>query len=170
TAGMTELTLDVVGSALFGQGMADLARRIGPIVTDGLRAAEVATRLLLVANPPVWGVRAVAKVIDRTPFLPPPLSNLHDVMRTVDDTVWRVIRERQAHPTDAQDMLGLLLSVRDERGEPLPAKRVRDEACTFMLAGHETTANAMSWMWYLLALNPDARDRMLAEVDEVLAD
>ena len=50
TAGMTELTLDVVGSALFGHGMADLARRIGPDVTDGLRAAERATRLLLLAN------------------------------------------------------------------------------------------------------------------------
>src|SRR5581483_11915539 len=47
-------------------------------------------------------------------------------------------------------------------------KRVRDEAATFMLAGHETTANALSWMWYLLALNPSARDRMLAEVDAVL--
>ena len=170
TAGMTELTLDVVGSALFGRGMADLARRIGPMVTNGLRAAEVATRLLLVANPPVWAVRAVAKVIDRTPFLPPPLNGLHSIMRSVDETVWNVIDERQAHPSGADDMLGLLLSVRDESGEPLPLKRVRDEACTFMLAGHETTANAMSWMWYLLALNPDARDRMLAEVDTILGD
>jgi cytochrome P450 len=47
---------------------------------------------------------------------------------------------------------------------------VRDEATTFMLAGHETTANAMTWMWYLLALNPQARDRMLEEVDTVLGD
>ena len=39
-----------------------------------------------------------------------------------------------------------------------------------MLAGHETTANALAWMWYLLALNTDARDRMLAEVDAVLGD
>ncbi len=47
-------------------------------------------------------------------------------------------------------------------------KRIRDEALTFMLAGHETTANAMSWFWYLVAVNPDARDRMLAEIDDVL--
>jgi cytochrome P450 len=45
---------------------------------------------------------------------------------------------------------------------------VRDEVTTLMMAGHETTANALSWLWYLLALNPDARDRMLEEVDEVL--
>src|SRR5262249_33909101 len=104
------------------------------------------------------------------PFLPPPLNQLHGIMRTVDGMVWDVIHERQAHPVDNGDLLGLLLSVRSEDGEPLPLKRVRDEACTFMLAGHETTANALSWMWYLLALNPDARDRMLAEVDEVLGD
>jgi cytochrome P450 len=45
---------------------------------------------------------------------------------------------------------------------------VRDEATTFILAGHETTANALSWMWYLLALNTDSRERMLDEVDAVL--
>jgi cytochrome P450 len=84
--------------------------------------------------------------------------------------VWAVVRDRQAHPSDAEDVLGLLLSVRDEEGQPLPLRRVRDEAATFMLAGHETTANALSWMWYLLALNTDARDQMLAEVDAVLGD
>jgi cytochrome P450 len=170
TAGMTELTLDVVGSALFGHGMADLARRIGPDVTDGLRAAERATRLLLLANPPVWLVRLVAGIVDRAPMLPPPIGRLHQIMRTVDQMVWDVIHDRQAHPSDAEDVLGLLLSVRDESGETLPLRRVRDEAATFMLAGHETTANALSWMWYLLALNPDARERMLAEVDAVLGD
>ena len=45
---------------------------------------------------------------------------------------------------------------------------MRDEALTFMLAGHETTANAMSWLWYLLACNPEAREQMLAEIDDVL--
>jgi cytochrome P450 len=103
-------------------------------------------------------------------MLPPPIGRLHQIMRTVDRMVWDVIHDRQAHPSDAEDVLGLLLSVRDESGETLPLRRVRDEAATFMLAGHETTANALSWMWYLLALNPDARERMLREVDDVLGD
>jgi cytochrome P450 len=170
TQAMTELTLDVVGSALFGHGMADLAARIGPDVTAGLRAAERATRLMLLANPPVWLVRACARFVDRMPMLPPPIGRLHSIMRAIDGMVWDVIHERQRYPDDTEDLLGLLLSARDEDGEPLPLKRVRDEAATFMLAGHETTANALSWMWYLLALNPDARERMLAEVDEVLGD
>jgi cytochrome P450 len=139
-------------------------------VTAGLRAAERATRLILLANPPVWLVRLCAMAVDRVPVLPPPLSRLHSIMRTIDRMVWDVIHDRQDHPDATEDLLGLLLSARDEDGAPLPLRRVRDEAATFMLAGHETTANALSWMWYLLALNPEARDRMLAEVDEALAD
>jgi cytochrome P450 len=168
TEDMTELTLDVVGSALFGRGMADLARRIGPTVTMGLRAAERATRVILITNPPKLVARAVAGGIRHTPGLPPPLNRLHAVMETIDDTVWGVIHDRQETAGREDDLLGLLLSVRDEDGRPLPLKRVRDEACTFMLAGHETTANALSWMWYLLAINHDARQRMLTEVDDVL--
>jgi cytochrome P450 len=165
---MTELTLDVVGSALFGRGMADLARRIGPSVTLGLRAAERATRLILLTNPPVWLTRASTAFIHHAPLLPPPLNRVQGVMRTVDETVWKVIHERQLDPVEHADLLGLLLSVRDELGQKLPLRRVRDEVTTLMMAGHETTANALSWMWYLLALNTDARERLLAEVDDVL--
>ncbi len=164
TAAMTELTLDIVGAALFGRGMADLARRIGPTVTSGLRAAERATRVMMLTNPPWWLFRAWGSFVHHAPWLPRRLARVQGIMRTVDDTVWQVIRERQAAP-EGDDLLGLLLSVTDEQGRRLPLRRVRDEATTFMLAGHETTANALSWMWYLLALNAGARERMLDEVD-----
>ena len=83
----------------------------------------------------------------------------------LDEAVNAVLDERLAHPTESADLLNVLF--RADNGT-WPRKRVRDEALTFMLAGHETTANAMSWLWYLLARNPDARDRMLAEIDDVL--
>ncbi|WP_320671570.1 cytochrome P450 [Patulibacter defluvii] len=170
THAMTELTLDVVGSALFGRGMADLARRIGSRVTLGLRGSERAARVILATNPPVPLVRLAVAIIQRVSFLPPPINQLHDVLTTIDRTVWGVIEERRRTPGRDDDLLGLLLSIRDEDGRPLPLRRVRDEACTFMLAGHETTANALAWMWHLLAINQEARARMLAEVDEVLGD
>ena len=163
TRGMTELTLDVVGSALFGRGMADLARQIGPDVTLGLRAAERATRAIMVVNPPWWLFRACASFVHHAPLLPRSIGRVQAVMRNIDETVWRVVRERQRNSVQTDDLLGLLLSVRTEDGRKLPLKRVRDEATTFILAGHETTANALSWMWYLLALNADARERMLKE-------
>src|SRR5439155_1526589 len=100
-------------------------------------------------------------------MLNPVLAKRH-VEGPIDRMVWDVVHERQASPKDTKDLLGLLLSVRDETGARLPLRRVRDEATTFMLAGHETTANALAWMWYLLALNEEARERMLAEVDSVL--
>jgi cytochrome P450 len=159
---MTALTLDVVGAALFGHQFGDFARKMKAIVTSGLRSAEVAARALMILSPPVWSMRLFAATIERAPFLPPPLNQAQWVMRTVDKTVWDVIREREEHPTDSDDLLGLLLRTE------LPRRRVRDEVTTFMLAGHETTANALAWMWYLLALNPHARERMLAEVDEVV--
>ncbi|MDQ3571340.1 MAG: cytochrome P450 [Actinomycetota bacterium] len=167
TGSMTELTMDVVGAALFGHQFGDVARQMKSVVTTGLRSAEVATRLLMVAAPPVWLMRGVAEAIHHAPVLPPPLGRLQWVMRTVDDAVWGLIDERRTAPSETGDLLNLLLSAEDEHGK-LPLRRVRDEVTTFMLAGHETTANALSWMWYLLAVNPGARDRMLAEVDEVL--
>ena len=165
---MTALTLDVVGAALFGHQFGELARRMGRLMTSGLRAGEHATRLLMLFAPPVWLVRAAGLVIHRSPYVPRQLRSLQGVMRTVDGAVWDLIHQRQANPTDADDLLNLLLNARDEDGNGLGIRRVRDEVTTFMLAGHETTANAMAWMWYLLSTNPESRDRMLAEVDEVL--
>lgn len=166
---MTMLTLDVVGAALFGHQFGDLARQMRKVVTSGLRAGEAATRLLMVAAAPAWAVRAAGAAVHRSPYVPPPLDRIQWVMRTIDQAVWDVIHERQEHPVEADDLLNLLLHAEDEEGR-LGLRRVRDEVTTFMLAGHETTANALAWMWYLLALNAEARERMLDEVDTVLGD
>ncbi len=160
---MTELTLDVVGSALFGKRLGELAVELKPAVTSGLHGAEVAARLLMLLAPPVWAIRLSAGFIHHVPQVLPQHRRLQWVMKTVDRSVWDMIEDRKAHPSDSPDLLGLLL----EQPELTP-KRVRDEATTFMLAGHETTANALAWTWYLLAQNDDARERMLAEVDSVL--
>lgn len=164
---MTALTLDVVGAALFGRSLGSVARRIGTAVTTGLRLGEIAARVTIVVAPPAVAVRAFGAAVHHLPLLPPPLSRAQLTMRTIDRMVWDVIHGREEHPTDADDLLALLLRARDEDGT-LTARRVRDEATTFMIAGHETTANGMAWMWYLLGLNSDARDRMFEEVDSVL--
>src|SRR5262249_43526272 len=134
----------------------------------GLRFAERLERLFMVAAPPTTAWRAAAALAFTPVPLPPPFRRIQRIVRILDREVWAVVHERAAHPADNPDLLDHLLHAADENG-PLPLKRVRDEALTFMLAGHETTANALSWMWYLLALNPAARDRMLDEVDTVLA-
>jgi cytochrome P450 len=169
---MVDVTLNVVGNALFSQQFEAISSGMYGLVTHGLRTAERALRLLNVAAPPIWALRALFQLLaaDIPVPLPPLLRSARQIGRTLDDGVWQVVQGRREHPTDAPDLLNLLLGATDENGEKLPLQRVRNEALTFMLAGHETTANAMSWMWYLLALNPGARERMMEEVDAVLGD
>ena len=135
------------------------------LATRGLRHAERLERLGL------WGLmpRPVYDTLNWLVFsgvrLPPPLRDMQDITLTLDRAVNAVIDHRLVHPTDSADLLNVLLRA---DGGRWPRQRVRDEALTFMLAGHETTANAMSWFWYLMALHAEARDRMLTEIDDVL--
>ena len=91
----------------------------------------------------------------------------------LDRVVNRIIADRKADGTEKlsarTDLLSLLLLARDEDGSALSDEALRDEVLTIFLAGYETTANALSWTWYLLSINPDAFDRMAAEIDHVLA-
>ncbi len=164
---MVELTLNVVGNALFGKQFGQVAVSMSDLVTYGLRFAERLERIFIIFAPPKRLWRATSRVAFTPIPLPPPFRRIQRIVRILDKEVWDVVNERQANPTDSPDLLNHLLNSSDEQGG-LPVRRVRDEALTFMLAGHETTANALSWMWYLLALNTEARARMLKEVDDVL--
>ena len=62
----------------------------------------------------------------------------------------------------------MLLDARTEDGRPLSPRQIHDEALTLLLAGHETTALALSWTWYLLAQHPDVDAAMQAEIQSVL--
>ncbi|QUR67232.1 cytochrome P450 [Mycobacterium spongiae] len=162
---MVEATLRVVANALFSQDFGPLVQSMNDLATRGLRQAEKLERLGL------WGLmpRAVYDALLWCVYsgvqLPPPLRGMQEITLELDRAVNAVIDWRLARPTDCADLLNVLLRA---DGGAWSRQRVRDEALTFMLAGHETTANAMSWFWYLMALNPEPCDRMLAEVDTVL--
>ena len=164
-AAMVEATLRVVANALFSQDFGPLVGSMNDLATRGLRRTEKFGRLGL------WGLmpRPVYEALMWCTFsgvpLPPPFRESQQITLALDEAVNDVLDDRLAHPTESTDLLNVLFGA--DNGT-WPRKRVRDEALTFMLAGHETTANAMSWFWYLMARNPDARQRMLAEVDEVL--
>lgn len=90
---------------------------------------------------------------------------LRKALRTLDDVVYGIIARRRADGAHGDDLLTAYLNARDERGEPLPPRLIRDEVTTFFLAGHETTALALAWTFYLLGTHPAATERLLAEVD-----
>ncbi|WP_327091221.1 cytochrome P450 [Nonomuraea sp. NBC_01738] len=156
---MNRLTLDVVGRALFGAGLAGKAARLGKVLTTGLRVGVRATRLQLLFDTPPWLLTAAQKVVRRSPAWVPGVRTLHEVLDTTDRVVEEIIA---AHRGGTDDLLGLLLAA------PMERRQVRDEVMTFLLAGHETTANGLAWFWYLLALHPEAREQVEAEVAEVL--
>ncbi len=162
---MVEATLRVVANSLFSQDFGPLVQSMNDLATRGLRHAERLQRLGLLGLMPRPAYDALHGLAFSGVRLPPPLRDIQNITLTLDRAVNAVIDQRLAHPTDSADLLNVLLRA---DGGTWPRQRVRDEALTFMLAGHETTANAMSWFWYLMALHTDARDRMLAEVDDAL--
>jgi cytochrome P450 len=108
----------------------------------------------------------VSSLVPIPPFVPTPL-NLRNrrAVAQLDAILYRIIRERRAQGGDRGDLLSMLLATQDEDGGSMSDQQIRDEAMTLFLAGHETTANALSWALYLLAKNPAARARLEAEVD-----
>jgi len=88
----------------------------------------------------------------------------------LDAIIYGYIRRRRQCGEDKGDLLSILLHARDEGdGTGMTDRQVRDEAMTLFLAGHETTALALSWTWYLLATNPEAEQRLMAELRQTLA-
>jgi cytochrome P450 len=90
-------------------------------------------------------------------------------MTILDKFVWNIVRKRRAENRDHGDLLSMLLAAVDEDGEGrLSDKQVRDEAMTLMLAGHDTTAAGLDWLWYLLATHPEIADHCREELASVL--
>jgi cytochrome P450 len=78
---------------------------------------------------------------------------------------------RSSPRTDTADLLSMLLMARDEEtGEGMSDQQLRDEVMSLLIAGHETTANTLTWLWWILSQHPDARERLEIELDQVLDD
>lgn len=164
---MSALTLDVVGRALFGADLGPAAAEIAPAVTVGLRTAITFARVPFMWLVPQPLINLGARLLFTLPI--PSLRRIGRSIRTLDRVATSIIDSRLERGEEHDDLLGLLLAARDaDTGEAMTRTQVRDELMTFMLAGHETTANGLAWMWYLLSSHPEARERLETEVDEVL--
>jgi cytochrome P450 len=86
----------------------------------------------------------------------------------VDAKIRSFIQSRRATPHESQDMLALLLSATDEAGQPLSDQEIRDELSTFLIAGHDPTATALTWIWFLLSQSRTVHKRLTHELETVL--
>ena len=101
--------------------------------------------------------------------MPTPANlRLRRALRTLDDLVARILVDRRRSGVDPGDLLAMLMSAVDETGGTMNDKQLRDEVLTIVLAGHETTANLLTFTWHLLAQHPEAEARLHAELDATL--
>lgn len=150
---MARLTLEIVCRTLFSADIRGQADRIGHALSELLEAVTDAT------GAPV--------------FLPEwlPTRNNRRIRRGVaelDSVIMPLIEVRRRSGEDTGDLLSMLLLARDEDGNGMSDQQVRDEAVTIVLAGHETTANALTWAWVSLAQHPEVEAKLHAELDKVL--
>src|SRR5882672_1877801 len=149
---MMQITLQIVGKTLFNADLARDAREVGETLEILLKLAADFGKSILI---PLW--------------VPTP-RNVRARMgiRRLEKIIYRIIAQKRAEARDTGDLLSMLLAVQDEDGSRMTDKQLRDETITLFLAGHETTANALSWTLWLLAKNPNAEKKFHEELDGIL--
>ncbi len=159
---MSDLTLHIVVKTLFGLDLSDEVRRIGAAFE--LSNDYVTAR----GNQP----RRLRALCHRLPL--PFTRRFRRGLAFLDQTVYSLIEQRRQSGVDSNDLLSLLLQVRDDEADRpedavMTDRQVRDEVITLFAAGHETTAVALTWTWYLLAAHPGIQTRFHDELDGALA-
>lgn len=156
-AEMNRLTLAIVADTLFGAevGNGSDTARVQQAITDVMEMFD----LVLVP---------FADWLIRLPL--PRMRRYHAAQRTLDDVIYGIIGARRASGEDRGDLLSMLLRAQDTEGASggMTDRQLRDEVITLFLAGHETTANALTWTWALIADHPEAEHHLHAEIDAVL--
>ncbi len=150
---MTRMTISIVTKALFGMDISHEAPQLQKALTICQRHIERQNRLGF-GIPEHW---------------PTPGNRRYDRSVALFDHVMdRIIQAKKLDHAGTRDLLTMLLESTHGNGSTMTDKQIRDEIVTFLLAGHETTANALSWTWYLLATHPEAEERLSNELRSVL--
>jgi cytochrome P450 len=150
---MMRLTLRIVGQALFSIDLSNEASIVGQAFAT---IRTLLTDYIYNPFPPLT--------------IPTPRNRrIQRAIRTLDMVVHDIITEHRQQYSEKGDLLSMLLQARDEEtGEEMSDQQLRDEVMTLLLAGHETTANALTWTWYLLAQYPEVERRLHVELEQVL--
>lgn len=149
------LTRSIVSRSLFGSDVDDQDREIETIID---RLVNDFSKL---TDSPI--------IIPLVVPIPINLRFRRDRER-LDRLVFRFIERRRQQPEDRDDLISILLRAQDENGSRMTDRQLRDQVITLFLAGHETTASALTWAIYLLTAHPEAARRLAQEADRVLGD
>lgn len=137
---MASLTLSITTKALFGVDLGDEVNNVGDVIN---MAADLLEK--------------------------PKHARFQNALQYVDQVVFSIIEERRRTNVDNGDLISKLLQARDEEtGQGMDDQQLRNQVITLLLAGYETTANALTWTWYLLAQNPEQAGQLRSEAAQVL--
>ena len=154
-AAMMHATLEVVGHALFGSDLSQDAAALADATLDALDVVVVRARVPI--TPPGWiPTRANRR--------------LAAANRVLDGAVKHMIAERVHAQIRTHDMLDMLMEVRDDQGQGLSGEEIRSQMVTFIVAGHETVASALTWAWALLAAHPQEQESLHEELSQIVQD
>jgi cytochrome P450 len=159
-AAMRRLTLAIVGAALFGADMHDSADIVAAVLGRVLAKGAFVAPLLALFEP--------LAIAYRRRFASGPSLFFGSERRELERIIAPIVAQRRS--AGGSDIVSLLLAQRDERGAALDDEDIRNEVVTLVLAGHETTATALTWAWYLLATHPAATAQLQSEIDAALGD
>ncbi|MBA3945873.1 MAG: cytochrome P450 [Herpetosiphonaceae bacterium] len=159
---MLQLALAIVSKALYDADVEAEADEIGAALAACLQATQRSPAWLFRMAPP-----PVIKILDQLPL--PDNQRFLQARARLDTTIYRMIDEHRARE-GGDDLLSMLMQATDEEqgSARMSDTQLRDEAITIFLAGHETTANALTWTWYLLSQHPEVEAKVHAELSEVL--
>jgi cytochrome P450 len=153
---MMHLTLEVVAKTLFGTDLIEEVQQVGNAMQVSIEYFESRNTNLLLYFMPDW--------------VPLPHNlRYQKAVQQFDHLIYRIIQQRRENTEDSGDLLSMLLHIQDEDGTSMTDKQIRDELITLLIAGHETTALALSWTWYLLSQHPEIEQKLLTELQTVLA-
>ncbi|HET7322954.1 MAG TPA: cytochrome P450 [Halococcus sp.] len=142
---MERVTLLIIGKAMFSTDMETHANDIAASLRVMRRSFQRRTSVL--PTIPEW--------------VPTPHNRRASAaLEELNGIVYDLIEERRGETDKYDDLLSALMAARDEKGERMADEQLRDELMTFLLAGHETTAAALTWTWYLLARNPEIHEEL----------
>ena len=151
---MMRVTFTIVTRALFSADRRDDAHEV--------------EKALAVIMP--WAMRGatMANVLPSLPVIYPPRGRA--AIARLNRLVLEIVARRRAEGGDRGDLLSMLLATRDEDGSALTDQDICDEALTLIFAGHDTTANTLTWAWHLLTQNPEVQEALYEEVQRVVGE
>ncbi len=151
---MMSLAMNVIGRTMFGKNVGQ----------EAMAAAEAFSYVLEYVQ------SRTVTLIDPPLFIPTPANRrFKQSMNLLDTYINQIIEKRQSETEEQLDLLSILLHARDEEtGAGMSRQQLRDEVLTIFFAGHETTAQTLTWAFYLLSKHPEIERRLYEEVDGAL--